>query len=102
MNTQQRWYLICYDIRSTKRLQQLHRYLRTQGYALQESVFAWQGDLQAEKELKKVLQKLIKPQEDDLRLYRLPLSQTIQIWGKSPFADGVFNNGYPPHRINKT
>lgn len=97
MNTVKHWYLITYDIRNPKRLQRLHRYLRTQGYALQESVFAWQGDQIAVAQLKRKLVTLIRPQVDDLRLYRLP-HHPINMWGVNPFAEGVFTNDYPPHQ----
>ncbi|MGB2131546.1 MAG: hypothetical protein ACPHXW_08940, partial [Marinobacterium sp.] len=43
----QHWSLIAYDVRSPRRIQRLHRFLRTQAYALQESVFAWYGTEQA-------------------------------------------------------
>ncbi|ANG62224.1 CRISPR-associated endonuclease Cas2 [Marinobacterium aestuarii] len=94
------WYLLAYDIRSPRRLQRLQRFLRTQAYVLQESVFAWQGDDEALAILQVQLLKLIRPGEDDLRGYRIPANTLIHFWGASPFLEGVFDNGYPAHQLH--
>ncbi len=94
----QHWSLIAYDVRSPRRLQRLHRFLRTQAYALQESVFAWYGTEQAKLQLQARMLDFIDTTEDDLRGYRMRAGTEIQLWGKSPFAEGVFDTGYPPHQ----
>ena len=97
MNNPRHWYLLAYDIRCKRRLQRTHKFLRTQAYALQESVFAWHGNAGELDQLQTKLMELIDPRKDDLRGYRLPRHVAIQLWGSSPFVDGIFDNGYPPH-----
>lgn len=94
------WYIIVYDIRCPRRLQRIHRHLKKQGYALQESVFAWEGDAAELLELQTELKKRMSVREDDIRGYRLPAHQTIQLFGVSPFANGVIDSGTPPHELH--
>ncbi|WP_417533697.1 CRISPR-associated endonuclease Cas2 [Marinobacterium stanieri] len=96
----QHWSLIAYDVRSPRRIQRLHRFLRTQAYALQESVFAWYGTEQAKLQLQARMLDFINAAEDDLRGYRMRAGTEIQLWGKSPFVEGVFDTGYPPHKTH--
>ena len=91
--------MIAYDIRSRQRLQKLHRFLRTQAYAIQESVFAWSGTDDELAIFKQRVLKLIRPTEDDFRGYRLPPNSVIEFFGSNPFSKGVFDNGYPPHTL---
>lgn len=93
------WYILCYDIRNVRRLQRVHKFLRTEAYALQESVFAWYGNQEEVERLQQELISRIKPSEDDFRGYRLPANRLIKFWGSSPFLDGILDNGYPPHMI---
>jgi CRISPR-associated protein Cas2 len=97
MNKVGHWYLLCYDIRSARRLQRVHKFLRTEAYALQESVFAWFGNQEDMEQLQRELISRINPGEDDFRGYRLPAGKAIKFWGASPFLDGIIDNGYPPH-----
>jgi CRISPR/Cas system-associated endoribonuclease Cas2 len=91
--------VIAYDIRSRQRLQKLHRFLRTQAYSIQESVFAWSGTDDELVIFKQKVLKLIRPNEDDFRGYRLPPNSVIELSGSNPFGKGVFDNGYPPHKV---
>jgi CRISPR-associated endonuclease Cas2 len=97
MNNPSYWYLLAYDIRCKRRLQRTHKFLRTQAYALQESVFAWYGNAGELDRLQTKLMMLIDPRKDDVRGYRLQHHGTIRLWGNSPFIDGIFDNGYPPY-----
>lgn len=97
MNNVGRWYLLAYDIRCSRRLQRVHKFLRTKAYAVQESVFAWYGNQHDVEELQRQLLSRIKPGEDDFRGYRLPANKVLHFWGASPFLDGIIDNGYPPH-----
>lgn len=89
------WYLIAYDVRDPKRLRRVQRYLRTCAYALQESVFAWQGDHRQLAELKQQLTRLIRPSEDDVRGYPVPEGQAILWWGNLPMPQGIVDEGAP-------
>lgn len=95
------WSLIAYDVRCPRRLQRLHRFLRTEAYALQESVFAWFGTDEAKLLLQARMLKLINKAEDDLRGYRLKSGSDIQMWGQSPFVNDIFDSGYPPIKIHR-
>ena len=99
MNNVRHWYLIAYDVHSPQRLQRVHRFLRSQGYAVQESVFAWSGNLREMAQLRCRLSGYIKPSEDDLRLYRLATGKPLRLWGANPFLVGIIDDGYPPHVI---
>lgn len=99
MNTPRHWYLLCYDIRSPRRLQRVHKFLRTEAYPLQESVFAWYGSQVELQRLQDELLARIDPSQDDFRGYRLPAHAAIGFWGSSPFLDGIMDAGYPPHTI---
>jgi CRISPR-associated endonuclease Cas2 len=99
MTLRRHWYVLAYDIRSAQRLQRLHRFLVTQAYALQESVFAWCGNDEELDVLKRRILTLIRPSEDDFRGYRVAVNTPLEFWGASPFLTGVFCAGYPPHRM---
>lgn len=90
------WFIIMYDIRNAKRLQKVHKLLKPRAYALQKSVFAWCGNINQLNELQQQLQILINTKEDDVRGYRVPANQHIELWGVNPFCAGVFDARYPP------
>lgn len=94
------WSLIAYDIRCPRRLQKLHRFLRTEAYAIQESVFAWYGTEQAKLQLQARMLNFINAEQDDLRGYRMQAGSSIQLWGKSPFVEDIFDSGCPPHQCH--
>lgn len=93
------WHLIVYDIRCPRRLRRVHAFLKKQAYALQESVFAWQGTEQELIELQQGLLERINSKEDDVRGYRLPANQKLHLFGVSPFLDDVYDFGLPPHEL---
>lgn len=90
------WFIIMYDISNAQRLQKVHRFLKPRAYALQKSVFAWRGNISQLNELQQQLQKLINTKEDDVRGYRVPANQNIELWGVNPFCAGIFDARYPP------
>lgn len=90
------WYVIMYDIKNTSRLQKLHRFMRTRGYALQKSVFAWRGTPGQLVDLQQQIAQRIRESEDDVRGYRIPARHLIEVWGVHPFCAGVFDARYPP------
>ncbi|GGY39171.1 hypothetical protein GCM10011297_10470 [Bacterioplanes sanyensis] len=91
------WYLIAYDIRDVKRLRRVHRFLRAEGIAVQESVFAWYGDGRQLNDLQKQLRQLIDERYDDVRGYRLLPQRPLCLLGQTPFMSGVLFEGYPIH-----
>ena len=90
------WHLIQYDIRHPKRLRRVFRLLKSCAFALQESVFAWQGTDAELVVLQQALQDCINPKEDDIRGYRL--RHPLLLFGRSPFVADVYFQGYPPHQ----
>jgi CRISPR-associated protein Cas2 len=97
MNNRQNWYIIAYDVRSPKRLQKIHRLLRSCAYALQNSVFAWYGTIAQLQTLQSKLLKISNLKIDDIRGYRLPTSAFVSLWGVTPFSQGVTDTGRPPY-----
>tara|TARA_R110002167_G_scaffold366254_1_gene594024 strand:+ start:22314 stop:22646 length:333 start_codon:yes stop_codon:yes gene_type:complete len=90
------WHLIQYDIRCPRRGQKIYRLLKSCAFALQESVFAWQGTDTELQHLQQQLQERINPREDDIRGYRI--DNPLLLFGQSPFASDVWFQGYPPHQ----
>ncbi len=72
------WYLIAYDIAQPRRLQRLHRALRAEALAVQESVFLVQGTQDEVEELLDRLETHMDPREDDLRAY--PVGEPASLW----------------------
>jgi len=69
------YFLIAYDIRCPRRLRKVHREIKSQGMAIQYSVFLCDPMVFAS--LWKGLQALIEP-EDDLRAY--PVASLNDLW----------------------
>jgi len=76
------WYLIAYDIAHPRRLQRLHRVLRTEALAVQESVFLVFGTRDEMEQLLDRLEALMDPREDDLRAY--PVGEPPSLWLSGP------------------
>lgn len=76
------WYLIAYDVRSPKRLQRVHYYLRKQALAVQKSVFMVQTDASGLAEIERQLRQRVNTTEDDLRLYAIPGPSTLWAAGR--------------------
>lgn len=89
------WYIIAYDICDPRRLRKVQRFLRTCGYPLQHSVFAWHGDHRQLHELKKQLQKMIRPSVDDLRGYPVLAGHELLWWGSLPLPAGIIDESAP-------
>jgi len=96
------WYILSYDIRSPRRLRRVHQFLRTRAYALQESVFAWQGDTQDLTQLQQELRTLLDLKEDDFRGYPLLAGEHIHWWGTPPLPEGIIDFGYPKLLLHDT
>lgn len=99
------WYLIAYDIAEPRRLQRLHRRLRRDGLAMQESVFLVQCNQGGIGTLMDELAALIHRREDDLRAY--PIQGPDEIWLRGHHAtDGSLlrlghHGGTPEHPVSR-
>lgn len=87
------WYLIAYDVREPKRLGRVHRRLRREGVAMQESVFLVQRTQRGISSLMDELTGLIHRHEDDLRAY--PIRDPGEIWlrGQGLMDEGLLDAG---------
>lgn len=72
------WYLVAYDVADPKRLQRMHRRLRREGLAVQQSVFLVQRSQRRIEALLDELERLMRRREDDLRAY--PVHHPGEIW----------------------
>jgi len=100
------WYLVAYDISDPLRLQRVHRCLRREAVAMQESVFLVQRSQRGIGRLMDELEALMHRREDDLRAY--PIADPGEIWlrGKgvmdgnlvAPDGKQRTQSGQPPAR----
>ena len=72
------WYMLCYDIAGIRRLARVHRILKKYGIAAQRSVFFVQGTEQEMNRLLDLIDREIKPREDDIRAY--PVESPKKVW----------------------
>lgn len=91
----QHWFLISYDVRNPRRLQRVHRLLRSRASALLESLFAFQGTPQALEVLRKQLEREILPDEDDILIYPLRTGQPVHRWGAACLPPGLYDFSLP-------
>lgn len=91
-----RWFLISYDIRHPTRLRRVHRLLRGQAHVLLESLFAFQGTLQAIERLQLQLSREIRRGEDDVQIYQLRADQPLHRWGTACLPEGLYDFSLPP------
>jgi CRISPR-associated protein Cas2 len=62
-------WLVCYDITSTRRLQQVHRRVARLAHAVQRSVYYFEGDTPSLEHLLDLTRTLLDPATDDVRVY---------------------------------
>ncbi len=67
-----RFWLVCYDIASPRRLRRVHAYLKKHGLPVQYSVFLVETDRAGLDALLDGLCERIHPKRDDVRAYGLP------------------------------
>lgn len=76
--------IVCYDVNTEsregrRRLRRVARVCESVGQRVQKSVFECQVDLMKMEELERALLAEIKPEEDNLRLYRLPDTRGCEV-----------------------
>lgn len=75
-------YLIAYDIPSPKRLGRIYRYLKNEAMPIQYSVFWGVWTRPQALRIKGRLEELIKPEQDDVRIYSLPSIPKVTVLGR--------------------
>jgi CRISPR-associated protein Cas2 len=82
-------YLIAYDIAGKRRLARLHRALRRFAMPIQYSVFLGRFTDARLAEVKAVIEGIIHPAYDDVRIYPLPADGWQSRLGRPVLADGL-------------
>lgn len=86
-------YLVTYDIADPRRLGRLNRYLKKQGVPIQYSVFLVEASAAQMGSLMVKIAKMIHPDADDVRAYRLPENGWQVTLGASILPDNVLPGG---------
>jgi CRISPR-associated protein Cas2 len=88
-HTEQRNWLIAYDIADPRRLARVHRYLKGHAIPVQYSVFVLHGNqIMLERVLSGIAER-IAPHADDVRAYHLPNCCEVTMLGRQSFPEGV-------------
>jgi CRISPR-associated protein Cas2 len=74
-------YLVCYDIADPARLARVYSVAKGVGRHIQYSVFHCTLTWPALAELKRKLNDIIDPDEDDIRIYPLPAEEKVIVMG---------------------
>ena len=85
----QQLHLICYDIADPRRLARVYRQLTAIALPLQYSVFAAYLRPADVPDLVTLLEEIINPHEDDIRIYPLPGKPQFTRFGNVRFPDGI-------------
>ena len=86
-------YLVTYDIADPRRLVRLYRYLKKQGLPIQYSVFLVEASAAQMGSLMVKIAKMIHPDADDVRAYRLPENGWQVTLGASILPDNILPGG---------
>ena len=89
MNNAVRTWLIAYDITDHKRLQRVHRYLKSVAFPLQYSVFVAEENVFGIQRIRDNLAEEIDPKTDDVRIYPLPAKLEFVFFGRGALPDGL-------------
>ena len=93
-------YIIAYDISNPKRLRKVHRVVKEYAMSLQHSVFIAPFDSILLNEMVQRLNDIIKPSQDDIRIYPLSNSNVPEIYGNRKLPDGIFLNNLLDHQTD--
>jgi CRISPR-associated protein Cas2 len=88
-HTEQRNWLIAYDIADPRRLGKVHRYLKGYAVPVQYSVFVFQGSQIALECVLSGIAARIEPDADDVRAYHLPSRCEVAMLGRQNLPEGV-------------
>lgn len=95
MKSTEYWYIVCYDIRSPKRLQKVQRLLRKKAFMLQESVYLFASQAEDLSRLRTELIKYIRIHEDDMRIYQLGTQSCFDFYNHTPWGPHIFLSQLP-------
>lgn len=84
-----RLWLVAYDIADSRRLQRVHRYLKTEGIPVQYSVFLVQASPARVGQIRIKLATLVNPRRDDIRIYPIPVDLDLVSLGRSAWPAGI-------------
>ncbi len=84
-----RTWLIAYDIRDPRRLQRVHRYLKSEAVPVQYSVFVTRVNANDLARIRVGLRDLIDATADDVRIYHVPDNPEITTLGRQGLPDGI-------------
>ena len=87
--TEQRNWLIAYDIADPLRLGRVHRFLKRHAIPAQYSVFVFQGGQVALNRVLAGMEERIAPDVDDVRAYHLPDRCEVAMLGTQHLPEGV-------------
>jgi CRISPR-associated protein Cas2 len=90
-------YLVTYDIANPKRLSRLYRFMKKQGVPVQYSVFQVEASATEIASLMVKIAKMIHPDADDVRAYRVPEKTWVMTLGTSILPEGVLPGRGPTH-----
>ncbi|MEA3227612.1 MAG: CRISPR-associated endonuclease Cas2 [Campylobacterota bacterium] len=73
-------FLICYDISDSKRLSKVAKILEKESIRIQKSIFYYMNGTKEEiQNIVKKLESLINSEEDDVRIYKINISGSINL-----------------------
>lgn len=88
LNERHNW-LIAYDIAHPRRLQRVHRYVKTVSTPVQYSLYYAQETTHGIREICNALARLIDRQADDVRIYQVPDRLRVAQVGRRPLPEGL-------------
>ena len=90
MLNQHRGWLIAYDVADRKRVARLHRSVRGFALPVQHSLFYFEcTSRQLQRQIEAIAHQ-IDPREDDVRVYPVPASPRLWVFGRGGLPSGVW------------
>lgn len=88
LNERRNW-LIAYDIAHPRRLQRVHRYVKTVSTPVQYSLYFAQETTHGIRKICDALARLIDSNADDVRIYQVPERLRMAQVGRRPLPEGL-------------